>query len=400
MRLHWQVQASDGRRKYTGATVKWMKQYHWLASRNLTINWSSSGTGDETPLAVKLTEQCYDFVNRRGDAPSTCEDRSTTMNEAGFFIVGAPRTGSTLLRRILNAHSRVAIPPESPFLIDYLLAERVPAATRLRLLLDDPEYAQWRQGLLREFRATDVAGAIVELHAAYAASAGKSRWGQKTPRLVRVWETVATRLPTSRFVHTVRDPRAVAASLRKSAAHRNHALAAARRWRLDAGHGLAMERALPGRVLRVAYESLARDPETEVRRLCEFLDLPFEPEMLRPGRELTLNPHEDRHGHHRRVAEPISTESVDAWRDELSPRDLAAVHAVCADPGRSLGYELAPAAPPSRLARWGYACDGAATAIFKLMRDLRQRRPFWRLWTRRWRLGTFWSQAKDYFAGR
>lgn len=330
---------------------------------------------------------------------SAGQPNTGTMTPSGFFIVGAPRTGSTLFRRILNAHSQVAIPPESPFLIDYLMADHVPAARRLALLIADPEYRAWPHGVAAQLQATDVPAGIEEIHASYAAAVGKTRWGQKTPRLVRLWHTLAEAFPDARFIHVVRDPRAVAASLRKSAAHRSHALAAARRWRLDTGMGLAMERAIPSRALQVRYEELVCQPEATIRRVCAFLELPFEPAMLLPETELRLNPQEVSRGHHEKVDQPITADSLETWRTSLSPRDVATVSAVVADVSRSCGYQVDPAALPGLWQRAIWAMDGQATALLKLVSDARQR-PLWPVCRRRWQLGTFWSTATDFLSGR
>jgi hypothetical protein len=319
--------------------------------------------------------------------------------DSGFFIVGAPRTGSTLLRRVLNAHDQVAIPPESPFLIDYLTADHVPDSRRLELLLDDPEYRAWGQGLRRDLQATDVAAGIAEIHAFYAAAVGKSRWGQKTPRLVRHWETLADAFPGARFIHIVRDPRAVAASLRTSAAHRSHALAAARRWRFDTNCGLTMERRLRSRALRVRYEDLVRKPDAIVRDVCAFLGLTFDPAMLQPA-ELRLNPHEAGRGHHDGVGRAITSASIETWRTSLSPRDLAAINAVVARLSPLVGYQADDGSPPGWWRRAAYFGDGLTMAVLKLVHDAGQRRPLWHVCRRRWQLGTFWSAAADYLSGR
>jgi hypothetical protein len=322
------------------------------------------------------------------------------MPDGGFFIVGAPRTGSTLLRRILNAHSQVAIPPESPFLIDYLTADHVPAARRLELLVADPDYRAWPQGVTSRLQARDLPSGIAEIHASYAAAVGKSRWGHKTPRLVRHWKKLAGLFPDARFIHVMRDPRAVAASLRKSAAHRTHALAAARRWHLDTSSGLAMERDLGPRALRVRYEDLVSAPEATVQGLCAFLDLVFDAVMLRGETELRLNPHEARTGHHDRVERAITADSLDTWQHTLSPRDLAVIGSVVSPVSRSCGYDVAQAPSPTPWQRAAYFADGQTMACRKLAGDLWRGRPLWPVFRRRWRLGTFWSSARDYLAGR
>jgi hypothetical protein len=153
-------------------------------------------------------------------------------------------------------------------------------------------------------------------------------------------------------------------------------------------------------VLRVHYEDLVRLPEATVQRICEFLELAFDAAMLRPGADLRLNPHEASHGHHRRVGEPITAGSVDTWKESMSPRDIAVVSAVVDSVSRSCGYQVEPAPEPTLWQRVTYMADGHAMALAKLIRDVGQRRPLWHVCYRRWRLGTFWSAARDYVSGR
>jgi hypothetical protein len=192
----------------------------------------------------------------------------------------------------------------------------------------------------------------------------------------------------------------VVASLRSSAAHRTHALAAARRWRLDTGYGLDMERRLRSRALRVHYEDVVSRPEETMHRVCEFLDLTFDPAMLRPDSELRLTAHEVMTNHHDRVGREIDERSLESWRHTLSPRDLAVVGAVVSQMSQSCGYDVLPAPEPSAWQRAKYHADGQAMAVIKLLQDVRHRRPLWNVCRRRWQLGTFWSSTADYLAGR
>src|SRR4051794_27962840 len=118
------------------------------------------------------------------------------------FVVGCSRSGTTLLRALLDAHPLLAVPPESHFAV----------APRLRRLGRDPWFRLW--GIEPpDLRGLDVADAVRAVFAAYAAAQGKPRYADKTPHYVSHLPLLAERFPEARFVHVVRDGRDVALSL-------------------------------------------------------------------------------------------------------------------------------------------------------------------------------------------
>ncbi|MBO6937505.1 MAG: sulfotransferase [Deltaproteobacteria bacterium] len=290
-----------------------------------------------------------------------------------FFIVGAPRTGTTLLRRVLVAHPAIAIPPESFFIAEYLEAEHVPLERRLALWLKDPELLEWGEPFATDdfTDCPDMAAIVRRTHELFAERRGAEIWGQKTPRLVRSWERLATLYPDAVFIHPTRDPRAVVSSLQRSPAHQLNPLMGARRWRDDTAMGLAMEEHLGERVFRYDYEALARDPEGIARRVCDHLDLPFDPVMLaKPTEKLELKASEERAGHHTETARPIHAESVERWRDDLSDEERAVVAHVTHEVARRAGYELPDVAPPSAGTRFRMTARHGWTSVRKALRDV------------------------------
>lgn len=326
---------------------------------------------------------------------------SSNCASAGLFIVGAPRTGSTLLRRVLNAHSAYAIPPESYFLLDFLAAETVPSAKRLALLLNDPELQSWSlNNSLALDKTLNLPAAIVELHRRYAQQHKKPRWGQKTPRFVRSWQQLSEWFPGALFIHTVRDPRAVVASLGASPAHRNNVVVAAKRWNEDTKHGLALEAALPERSFRFSYEHFVAAPEFVAKALCRFLNIEFEATMLEPGQALPLNEHEARHGHHQNVSGAVRSDLSEQWRQSLRPQELAWIAAIAGETARACGYHLSQGSQPTPSRQLAASAGAIFMAIKKAAIDLLAGRNFWWRWRRQWRLGVFFSRLRDYFAGR
>jgi hypothetical protein len=160
-----------------------------------------------------------------------------------FFIVGNDRSGTTMLRLILDAGPEVAIPPESMILTDYgavweagELGDRERATEFVEEVWWHPKIALWELngpppalplGLSHEqaYRFATEAPFV-----AYAAQAGKSRWADKTPHYVHHVDALLTVWAQARFVILVRDGRDVALSVRRLPFGPNNAWAAAQWW--------------------------------------------------------------------------------------------------------------------------------------------------------------------------
>ena len=326
---------------------------------------------------------------------------SGAREPAPFFILGAPRTGTTLLRRFLTAHSRLAIPTESGFMVDYLEATDVSLALKKRLLSVEPEIDYWRIDLsVAELAPLESIGAcFAHAHQRYAEARGKDLWGNKTPKLVRATDLLMTHFPGCRFLHTVRDGRAVAASLRKSRAHRLHPLHGASRYAKDTALGLALEREHPERVLRVRYEDLVTDLEPVIRKVCDFLAIDFEASMLDPDQELLLTPAEREAGHHRNVSKPVDAAFVEKWKSELTAAEVALVEHVAGEVIAEAGYEVGePMEPDASLLREARLHHLRLT-VRKAIAELRDRPDVWRIARRRLQLGSLRRMLGDHVRG-
>lgn len=285
-----------------------------------------------------------------------------------FFIVGCGRSGTTLLRSMLDAHPDVGVPLESLFIVDYLLSSQ-PVETMRALLPLEYELSEWRievtQSDLEDCEsARDL---IAKVHELYLAQNGKRRWGQKTPRFVRYGALIKQHYPSARFIHLVRDPRAVASSLARSQVHQSTLFHGAQRWRGDVGAGLALEQSFTQDVLRVYYEALVSDPEREVRRMCDFLGLDFVEEMLRFHQQAPSDYGSYYRQIHSGLGKPVSSSSAEGWRDRLSQREVALVEWIAGPLMEEVGYvtESPLEAAPSTTYIW-------RTRLARLPRMFRQ----------------------------
>ncbi len=201
--------------------------------------------------------------------------------EPPIFLVGAHRSGTTLLRLIVDAHSRIACPPESFFVAP------------LEGVLGDAKAMEGltAMGFTREqvlARLRETASWFFEM---YAASHGKARWADKTPSYVDCLDFLDALFPDARYVLIYRHGLDVACSepmpgIREVQPHieacgGDRFAGAARYWATQCEKMRAFHADHAERCLELRYEALATRPEAEARRLFAFLGESWEPEVLR-----------------------------------------------------------------------------------------------------------------------
>jgi hypothetical protein len=282
-------------------------------------------------------------------------------------IVGSPRSGTTLLRLMLDSHPELAIPPETGFL---------PLGARLsgsgdalrdaffRAVTGYPRRSpNWpdHQVPAEEFRAAleavdpfCVADGFRTFYTLYAGRFGKRRWGDKTPRYVHHLESIGKVLPEAHFVHLMRDGRDVAVSLRQCSFSPGADIGVqARYWRDNVLAARSQGRRC-AHYLELRFEDLVRDPEAALRRVCGSVGLEFHGNVLRHHERASerLREHGDRRGaggellvtrEERRKTQTHATRPPDPsrvglWREALSEAERARFEDVAGDLLQQLGY--------------------------------------------------------------
>jgi hypothetical protein len=325
-------------------------------------------------------------------------------SSAPIFIIGTERSGSNLLRLILNAHSRIAI-PHPPHIMKYLarLQERygdLSADRNMRQLIADIltlidahifpwDYDLDADRLLSALTQRSTFGAVAAIYEHVQRAEGKARWGNKSTFMVHYTAEVRSVYPDARFILLIRDPRDVAVSARRSVFSPCHPVLSAQLWAKQQAVGITLLDSLPSQSIHMLrYEDLLAAPDETIRSLCGFLDEDFEPGMLQffEGREAKKSAGlSESWGN---TGRPVLKNNAGKFLKELSAEDILAVEAICRVPMRALDY--APTLPEADLSSWRLslldrAGIRAAEALMRTqieLRSLRRDDNHWRRWQR------------------
>jgi len=279
-----------------------------------------------------------------------------------LFIVGFQRSGTTLLRLMLNAHPQIAIPHDS--------AELWPTYARLAStkyrglrepddvrrmvgdLLAEPRIRAWgttlpRESLLAEPLPSSFPEVMARFHLVYARAHGKMRWGDKNTGTLIELDRLNAEFPRCQIIHLVRDGRDCAQSHRSK--HYlygyENVLRVALEWREQVTLCHKMGAMLsPERFFELRYEDLLADSTAALSRLCQFLNLPFSPLMLEYHRHVEEHVPRDRRSLWPLLDRPPVTSNAFKWKSEMSSGDRAVFERTAGDLLRSFGYETSEAA--------------------------------------------------------
>ena len=285
------------------------------------------------------------------------------------FVVGCPRSGTTLLQRMLDSHPQLAVANDTEFIaaaIEGIRARRDLPLTaeiveRIREFRTPGGRGFHRLGLPEGALESAATGTrtyselVAELYSRFAQLQAKQYAGEKTPDYVRHLSLLHTLFPQAKIVHLIRDGRDVTLALvdwahdsqrngrlrgpaRMPFWHTSPVAASALwwRWLVECGRRDATE--IGRAYFEVRYERLVASPEETLRELTDFLELPFAEQML--------TYHLSRE---RRADDPVTgasawlplTPGLRDWRTQMSVHDAELVEALTGDLLSDLGYKHA-----------------------------------------------------------
>ncbi|WP_103027350.1 sulfotransferase family protein [Salinibacter altiplanensis] len=257
------------------------------------------------------------------------------------FVVGMPRSGTTLLSSLLDAHPALVVAPETHYFtrcwrggaienwadVERMLARLDQQPGVHDMALSDDEWATIR-GRLRALQAPTHGDVFRALLDTYAARSGAPAWGEKTPDHLANVPAMARQFPNAVFVTIIRDPRDVVLSLRNLPWSRRTIPEQAWTWRTYAALVDRYRTDYEGRFFALRYEDLIVDPEACLRDVCAFLEMPFQEAMLRPPQQASHHFDPDREPWKRKSARQIDSSNREKWRSQMPEAERGIVELI------------------------------------------------------------------------
>lgn len=212
------------------------------------------------------------------------------------FIIGTERSGTNLLRLILNAHSAIAV-PHPPHIMKFFhsfvdvygdlnkdknFKKLIHDVCQLVELHTYPwEIKPDKEMVFQQAKDRRLISVFFEIYAQYLTYTGKARWVCKSTFMIDHVAAILKYFPNARFIYMVRDGRDVAASAKSSIFNHYHIYYTAQLWRKEQQTGLSWLEKLPKeQIMLMKYEDLISDTEEVIKKTCLFLAENFEEKML------------------------------------------------------------------------------------------------------------------------
>lgn len=292
----------------------------------------------------------------------------STSGEAPIFIVGNPRTGSTLLRLMLTMHQSIVIPPESGFLVwwydkykDWKPSdnndERL--SSYLKDLFTSKKIETWnisRSGLENYLKKAapknySELSSCVYKYFGTCFNAGFKIWGDKNNWYLDHIDKIKDIFPNAFFIHIVRDGRDVACSYKELYKKRlkekyapnlpNKINDIARQWsrNLDTIQK-SLRKIKRSKLVEVRYEDLVESPEVTLKQLCKKLKVRFDPAMFKHhelNKKIHLVPKQYM-GWKEDTYKKVNTTSVGRYKKELTVKERETFERIAEKQLRNYGY--------------------------------------------------------------
>ncbi|MBF0217050.1 MAG: sulfotransferase [Candidatus Omnitrophica bacterium] len=281
-----------------------------------------------------------------------------------IFIIGTERSGTNMLRLMLDAHPSICVPhPPHIFKNFYPLLSKygdLDKEDNLRCLVNDVvrsvelHHYQWPLGIDREkvFSASlgkGLAGVFGAVYDQYLAHTGKKRWACKSTFMIHHVDLMREVYPGAKFIYMVRDGRDVALSARDSIFSDYSVYYSALRWKReqDLGEQL-LERLKEDDIILLKYEELIKDTEKELKRISGFIREEFFPGMLKFFNTREAAKSAGISLAWRNTGRPVMSGNSGKFLAGLSEKEIELFETIAGKELRRFGFELVNKDPKAR----------------------------------------------------
>ncbi len=273
-----------------------------------------------------------------------------------IFIIGTERSGTNLLRLMLNAHPDIAVPHPPHIMKNFFpiepLYKDLSIDANFKRLVDDVARSvelhpyPWgikidRDDIARSPGPRNLVNIYFAVYDQYLKSTGKKRWGCKSTFMINHVALLLKYRPNAKFIYMVRDGRDVLHSAKKSIFNHYTAYYAAKLWIKEQQTGMYWLRMLPASsILLLKYEDLVARPEESVRCACDFLGERFEPRMLKFFETDEAKKSGSLSVSWENTGRPILSENAGKFRAGLARAEIELFEAIASEGLDFFGYPL------------------------------------------------------------
>ena len=323
-------------------------------------------------------------------------DKQTIKNLPIFFILGRPRSGTTLLRTLFDAHPNVATPVECAFIINMsrkygklkfwsredLLSFYEDVQKHIKFDTWDIDLEKLKRDLLTFEGEVSFQTICKLVHFDYTSLFPKEeiKWiGDKNPVYATYTPLLLELFPEAKFLHLVRDPRDNIISLKNVDFEGPFTALLAYRWQHSARKLFHIKNKYPDQFYTIRYEDLVSDPKKYYREMCDFLSLPYYDHVFefykKQDEVMKKFEMEKVMKYHRSLFFPINTKKVGLWKTELPDIDIRITEFVAGRWTKKYGYERKYKWPGFRAALFSLPWLIYGSSLY-LLRDFIDHLPF------------------------
>lgn len=273
-----------------------------------------------------------------------------------LFIIGTERSGTNLLRLLLNTHSHIAIPHpphimKNFFKLEPLYGDLNADVNFKKLIMDVVKMVElhpypWeikldRERIFNDARERNLINVFFSIYNQYLKSTQKKRWGCKSTFMIHYVALVLKYYPSSKFLYMVRDGRDVAASAKKSIFNRYCVYYTANLWKKEQQSGIYwLSKLTRDNIILIKYEELLRHPEETVRSVCSFLGEPYEENMLNFFRTEEARKSGSMSISWNNTSKPIIKDNFEKFNTELRKNEICLFEAIAGPELDYFSYQL------------------------------------------------------------
>jgi len=255
-----------------------------------------------------------------------------------IFIIGVGRSGTSLLQSILNSHSKISFLPETQFLRSYVFKKNVSINTSnykeiISQFEQDPRFSRLnicpKIVIEKSKNMIDVYRNITNF---YLKNKNKEIIGDKDPKIIENIEVLNYFFPNSKIIHIIRDPRDVVLSRTKAKWSKKYPYfihSIIYYLQMTLGRKMLYKYFNKNNFYELKYEDLIKDPNYELKKICNFLEVEYENNILNyysSSKELVSK---DEFEWKKETFNPVDNKNSNKWKKEFNFFKILIIESIC-----------------------------------------------------------------------